>query len=536
MALNLNFTGLINAFAPDGNGSITFVGTSDLFGPINITISGVQTLNTNSAYLEGTVTDGPGSGGGGIIAGLRPLVMGGFEDGEDGLPGLKGDRGLIGPSGLNALFAQDGEDGLDGLPGTIGVNGAPGAAGIAGQSALLAQDGDDGRDGLIGSQGLMGTIGATGLPGQAGLLVQDGEDGQDGLLGFGLMGLTGATGAVGSQLLFSNTTVPGGNTIANTNVETAFTSSYTIPANSLVVGDVLDIWMRGVYSTAVVPPTGRAKLKIGSTVIADTGTISALATVTNAPWWAHIQVVVQSLGATGAFECQADVEFGTTATAALTVGIPNTATFSIDTTSSEAITSTFTWGTASASNTITLREMVVYRSTITTINSAGYPSFTSNPANWPNNSPIYRSDKNLLIYFDGIRWLTVNELSFAGLPEQVVPITTSGTGSRIMWPSRSDYTVYITRLNLSTFVSGTNNGSNFWTLQLQSFGPGSSTTNLSPTVNTSADAGNSVTAHDIVINTAFSSSILAFFLNSTKTGGPAALYPWCTLYYRLIVT
>jgi collagen type VII alpha len=344
LALNLNFNGLVNA---DGTGSITFTGTSDVFGPLSFTLSGVQNVLSNSAALSGTVTSTPGGGGGGAILNSFRSLLVSTEDGEDGLPGIKGDTG-----GTGAI-------------------GPTGPTGSAGQSALLAQDGEDGLDGIPGAAGLAGATGVPGSTGVAGIpwfdIVEDGLDGFPGQAG--ATGATGATGSVGSQLLYSNMTVPVGNTIASTAVETAFASTYTIPANSLIAGDVLDIWMRGVYSTALTPPTGRAKLKIGSTVVADTGTLSALVSVTNAPWWAHIQIIVHSIGATGALECQADVEFGTTATAALTTGVANTAAFTIDTTVNEAITSTFTWGTSSSSNTITLREMIVNRGTITPIGS-----------------------------------------------------------------------------------------------------------------------------------------------------------------------
>jgi len=164
-----------------------------------------------------------------------------------------------------------------------------------------------------------------------------------------------------ASLVYQDGSVPGGNTVASTAAETAFASSYTIPANTLVVGSVITIKLYGVYSTALVAGTIVAKLKIGSTVLLTTGTISALVgSTTNFGWTAEATLIVTGIGASGTIEAQGLAEFDTTATAGLLVNLTNTAAIgSIDTTVGKTLTVTVTWGTSSASNSITLREMVV---------------------------------------------------------------------------------------------------------------------------------------------------------------------------------
>lgn len=164
-----------------------------------------------------------------------------------------------------------------------------------------------------------------------------------------------------SSLVYEDGTVPGGNTVASTAAETAFTSSYTVGANTLSVGSVIRIKLFGVYSTALVAPTLAIKVKVGGTLVLTTGTISTLVgSDTNVGWTLEGALVVTAIGASGTLECQGLAELDTAATTGLLVNMTNTAAVgSIDTTVGEAITVTATWGTSSASNTITLRQMLV---------------------------------------------------------------------------------------------------------------------------------------------------------------------------------
>lgn len=171
---------------------------------------------------------------------------------------------------------------------------------------------------------------------------------------------------VGSgTLLYSNTSVPAGNTVANTVTETAFDSSYTIPANSVAVGDVLRVTATGVYSTALVAPNLTGKLKLGSTTVLNTGALTAVAGVANAGWTFQGWIVITGIGAGGALEAQGYAEFATAATTALSVNVTNTAAISLDTTASQALTVTVQWSAASASNSITMRQLVVEKLTPT---------------------------------------------------------------------------------------------------------------------------------------------------------------------------
>lgn len=160
-------------------------------------------------------------------------------------------------------------------------------------------------------------------------------------------------------LLYSNTSIPGGNTIANTSSETAFSSSYTIPANTLVAGEVIRVKLWGTYGTTTIAPTLTGKFKIGNTVVLNTGALTAVINLTNEGWFVDISLLVQSTGSSGAADVEGYAEFASAATTGLSVNIPNTSTYTIDTTTNQTLSTTITWSSANASNTITLRQMSV---------------------------------------------------------------------------------------------------------------------------------------------------------------------------------
>lgn len=161
-------------------------------------------------------------------------------------------------------------------------------------------------------------------------------------------------------LVYVNTTVPSGNTVASSTSEVAFSSSYTIPAGTLAVGNVIRVKMYGVYGTTILAPTLEGKVKLGGVLLLDTGALTCIANLTNAGWSAEALIVVTAIGASGSVEAQGYAEFATAATTGLSVNIDNTAVIgSIDTTGSLALTATAQWSASSSANTITLRQMTV---------------------------------------------------------------------------------------------------------------------------------------------------------------------------------
>lgn len=174
---------------------------------------------------------------------------------------------------------------------------------------------------------------------------------------------------VGGSLVYSNTSVPAGNTNASSTGDIAFTSSYTIPANSLSAGSVIRVKLWGVYSTAAIDivKTLAIKIKLNGTTYL-TGTISPTTlSLTNQQWSVDAQLIVFTNGASGTIDAQGAAQIELTANTGFLLSMDNTTTQAIDTTANQIITVTTAWGTNNASNSIQLREMTVYLDSLASI-------------------------------------------------------------------------------------------------------------------------------------------------------------------------
>jgi hypothetical protein len=154
---------------------------------------------------------------------------------------------------------------------------------------------------------------------------------------------------------------------------------FTLPANCLnVVGRTLRIFVAGVYSTAAAS-TAQMTLKVkicsvsgcGSGNVASVISIQSAAlgtlTITNNAWNGTFYVTTQTAGATGAWEAHGalGIDEGALATAAdsffndsniaTVTGSPS----AIDTTAQNFLQVTFAFSAASASNSVTQRQLVI---------------------------------------------------------------------------------------------------------------------------------------------------------------------------------
>ncbi|MFA6435396.1 MAG: hypothetical protein WCW52_11955, partial [Elusimicrobiales bacterium] len=162
---------------------------------------------------------------------------------------------------------------------------------------------------------------------------------------------TGTAGLVG--LLYANTAVS--NAVSNTTTETNFNTAYTLPANSLTAGKVIRILASGTIGWS----TGNIilRVKLGTTNILATATL----TPTAGPYLWHTEANITCLttGNPGTVEGQGITLLATSATDGVQAQMINTASVSVDTTASQTVQLSAKWGTANASNTITLRQITI---------------------------------------------------------------------------------------------------------------------------------------------------------------------------------
>lgn len=142
-------------------------------------------------------------------------------------------------------------------------------------------------------------------------------------------------------------------TCANTTSETSILGTgigtKTLPANFLVAGKTVRLTLRAYYTTTAFP-TLDIKFKVGGTSVASTGAVTFSSTIGSLV--VSVDWTCRTTGVSGTSFIQGyTVRFASSGTGYSEM--KNTATTTINTTTTQAIDVTATWGTASASNSIT---------------------------------------------------------------------------------------------------------------------------------------------------------------------------------------
>jgi hypothetical protein len=162
-------------------------------------------------------------------------------------------------------------------------------------------------------------------------------------------------------ITFADASLPGGNTVASSNVETTFSSQYGIDISLMQEGLVHRGELHGTYNTDASAGTLRIRVKLGSTTILDTTAFTATNSITNRGWKLEWTFIVIAEGAGGNIEVQGLALFSTGVTSAQVIHLQNTTRVSVDLSATiTQLTVTAQWGTADADNSITLREMVLF--------------------------------------------------------------------------------------------------------------------------------------------------------------------------------
>lgn len=149
---------------------------------------------------------------------------------------------------------------------------------------------------------------------------------------------------------------------------------------------------------------------------------------------------------------------------------------------------------------------------------------------------FFRTDLGFLCYYDGTRWLTVHQYSEALLPAPgiVVPKTdaTYALNQSVSFNAAApDFGIYFVAAYGWMFVATTNNGSNYWELEV---------------TNTGTSCGVFSTAADAANTNLFKSATTPVVLaagrqywqlrTSDNVGAPGNLSFAFTVFYRLIIT
>lgn len=150
-----------------------------------------------------------------------------------------------------------------------------------------------------------------------------------------------------------------GATVANTTSDTNFSPNYVIPANTCVVGKTYRVTARGVYGTAGTAPTLSFTLKINSSTLATTGAVTTNANMASRQWVLTADVICGNTGFFAYGNVFRSISANSATSSANYWEMPNSAPALTSLTVANTIYLSAKWGTANASNTITLQQFHV---------------------------------------------------------------------------------------------------------------------------------------------------------------------------------
>jgi hypothetical protein len=148
-------------------------------------------------------------------------------------------------------------------------------------------------------------------------------------------------------------------------------------------------------------------------------------------------------------------------------------------------------------------------------------------------SPFFRTDLGLHCYYNGARWLTTEMF-----PAQLMINGSFGSsGATALTPIRSDYAPFIVRVTTINIVVTTNDGGNYWMINLRGVNNTYTAASQIHLVSTASQTANTWATVESGPNTTQTpANRQAVDVDLIKIGAPGAIIPFMTVYYRLIVT
>lgn len=143
-----------------------------------------------------------------------------------------------------------------------------------------------------------------------------------------------------------------GNSVSELTIVGTGVGTKTLDAGLLRAGRTLRFTVQG-FITNTATPTLNIKIKAGSTILASTGAQTTTTITGTRAFIATATATCRTVGATGTMYTQGTFSYDTNVTGFAMEDMVSSATVTLDTTASQALDVTATWGTANVSNTMT---------------------------------------------------------------------------------------------------------------------------------------------------------------------------------------
>lgn len=135
---------------------------------------------------------------------------------------------------------------------------------------------------------------------------------------------------------------------------------------------------------------------------------------------------------------------------------------------------------------------------------------------------FYRTDRNILYFFNGTRWLTANQYVVQMNTYSAFPANKSSTTNALFGGMPGfvpTYDFWMEEMRFASYVATTNNSSNYWVCDLYKITAPSTSTNIVSST-TAADTANTWTQHVQPINALLGTDVIYLQINAVKILAP----------------
>lgn len=161
------------------------------------------------------------------------------------------------------------------------------------------------------------------------------------------------------------------------------------------------------------------------------------------------------------------------------------------------------------------------------VGGGGLASGTTFPGSPSTDDLFYRTDRDLLYYYDGTRWLTVN--LYSQPLGNVANISATTDHWNPVWTD--DYDMWVVDWRLSMNASGLS-GSAYWIADLY-YPDAAALGSIVATANMSADASNATVKKKVAVGALVGTGKDGVLVEYRKQGSPGGLWAGSMLTYRL---
>jgi hypothetical protein len=171
--------------------------------------------------------------------------------------------------------------------------------------------------------------------------------------------------------------------------------------------------------------------------------------------------------------------------------------------------------------------------TVTGVGATPPDKGTAFPASPGSYQRFLRTDLGYEFFWDGTRWLSMQEFIEPGIITEALQATTATTPI-YRWQMRRDFGIYLTKIYADTYVSTTSSGSHYYDVSFTRRNAANASVALGTPFATSADTASNWADHTQTINAVLDAGTFEIQSAIAKTGTPGAMYLVPKIGYRLI--